>query len=459
MMKQLKILALSLALAGVTAKAQALDLVDAWQAAQQHDATWHAAEFAHEAGSAKQWQGFSQLLPQIQATASHSKTRSTPMRLSDYSADQSAETRRKSASLNVSQVIFDWEKFANFSMARQRSLIAQDQLAAARQDLMLRVASAYFDVLLAQNQLSFAQSAKAAFARQLEFAKLSFEVGTMTVVDKYEAQANFDQVTAQELASENRLRLAGEAFTQLTGLAADNFACFDTQAELWTPSEPEQDWLDWAAAHNWSIKMQEKMLAIAKKDAASSRAEHLPTVYLRGNVGIERTHQQSQLGESDSHRRSKTIMAEVSVPIFVGGALLASTREKAAIAEQTRAELLALQRKIRQSTRAAYLGVKSGKALILARSQVVESLQKQLEATALGREVGVRTSLDLLNAERALLDARTNLSQARADYLTAQLQLAALVARLDEARFADLNRQFFRACTAPETKKPRQGKR
>lgn len=445
-MKTLKTLILSLSLAGLAAKAQALDLVEAWQAAQQHDATWQVAEFAHEAGSAKQWQGLSQLLPQIQASASHSKTRATPMRLHDYSTDQSTQTHRKSASLNVSQVIFDWEKFANFSMAKQRSLIAQDQWAAAKQDLMLRVAAAYFEVLQAQNQLAFAQSAKAAFARQLEFAKLSFEVGTMTVVDKYEAQANFDQVTAQELAADNRLTLAREAFEQLTGLAADNLACFDTRAELWTPNEPENDWLDWAAASNWSLKTQEKLLAIAKKDAASSRAEHLPTLYLRGNIGIERTHQQNRLGDSDRDMRSKTVMAEVSVPIFAGGALVASTREKAAIAEQTRAELLALQRKIRQNTRAAYLGVKSGKALIVARSQLVESLQKQLEATTLGREVGVRTSLDLLNAERALLDARTNLSQARFDYLNAQLQLSALVARLDEARFAELNRQFFGTC-------------
>lgn len=429
----------------VCEQSSALDLSESLEAARAYDATWQAAQFAREAGLERKHQGRASLLPQIQISTSASRSKSESL---EGEREAPSRSRRQSVGVGVSQVVFDWGKFVQWSMAKQRASIADDQALNAEQELILRVANQYFAVILAQDQLMFAQAAKAALSKQLAFAKKSFEVGTMTVVDQYEAQANFDHVVAQEMLAEHKLALARENFFQVTGREADQLSCFNISAPLISPEpDVEQDWLARADAQNYSLRIQEKQYWLAKRDIQTAYAEHLPSVSLRGNYGEDRSRTFAPFGGvSRSDSRSSSVMLDVSIPIFSGGAAMSMVREKGFLAEQARAELNATRRKVRQDTRAAFLGVNSGRAQVVARAKTVESLQKQLEATRLGREVGVRTSLDLLTAERQLLDARSNLSQARVDYLSAHLQLAALTASLNSERLQRLNAHFFQPC-------------
>ncbi len=435
----------SVIVAGLLAQqAWSADLLQTWQAARDYDASYAAARYAREAGSEKKWQGIAPLLPQLNASASYSKTDNRPSKRSASNLNSpigDGDNTRKTQGISLTQTVFDWAKFANLSISEQRSLIAEDQFRVAEQDLMLKVATAYFDVLLAEDTLTFTQAAKTAFARQLEQAKLSFKIGTATVVDTYEAQANYDNASAQEIAAQNDLAIKRDALRTLSNVDPQQLKPLGEALPLSLPQPAQEEaWLTRATAQNFELAAKQKQYTIAKKEVEVSRAGHLPTLQLKANWGRDTVDYRQGGGAYDTDGRSNSIAAEVVIPLFAGGGVQSQLREKAALAEQSREELEATRRKVTQDTRAAFLNVSNGAAQVKAREETLKSVKSQLEATRLGREVGVRTSLDILNAERAYQDARRNLAQARYDYLKARLRLAAQVGELNPEVLADINR-------------------
>lgn len=422
------------------APAYAVNLVEALAAARAHDATFAAAGFSREAGSEKRWQGLAPLLPQVGASASYTRTDNTLVRRAMGSTSSEGDNDRKSYGVSVTQTVFDWAKFANLEIGRQRSLIAEDQYRGAEQDLILRVAKAYFDVLLAEDALSFTRAAKEAFARQLAQAKAAFDVGTATIVDTYEAQANFDGAVATEIAAENDLTVKRNAFESLTDRSPEKLDRLKPKLPLSLPQPADvAHWLARAAEANPELLAAHKQWLIAKKDVEVARAGHLPTVQLKANFGRDATNYRLGGNANDTIGESRTIAAEVVIPLFAGGGAQSQLREKAALASQAQENFEATRRRVEQETRAAFLGVTAGASQVKARENALKSSKSQLDATRLGREVGVRTSLDQLNAEQRYQQARRDLAQSRYDYLQARLKLAALTGDLSPAVLADIN--------------------
>ncbi len=411
----------------------ATDLMQAWQAARQFDSAISSARAQREAGIEKRTQGRAPLLPQLGASGSYTRSfPDQPAILPDYNT--------KVMNGQVTQVLFDWAKFAGLAIGDQQALIADDQLTAAEQALILRVAQAYFDVLLAENSVTYAQGAKDAFAQALAQAKKSFEVGTVTIVDTREAQANYDSAVAVEIQALNTLAVKRNAFQLLTGLPATGLQPLMDNLPLTLPEPSDVSaWLAGIEHGNLDVLIRQKQLLIAQKSIEVSRSGHLPTVSASAGWQKAFSNQPTSLpGSSDSE--GKTAGITINIPLFAGGGVQSQVREKAALRDAARDDLETARRTAEQSVRTAYLGVTAGAAQVQARQNVLASSESQLAATRLGMEVGVRTLLDVLNAEQKVFQARRDLAEAKYTYLLARLQLAQGVGRLTPEELAALNR-------------------
>ena len=445
---------LAAALTGLALPAFAVDLLETWQAARAYDSAYAAAFAAAQAGQEKAPQARAPLLPQLALSGDY--TRGFPEK-----PLLQPRFRTGNAGAQLTQTLFDWSKFAVLEKGKQAALIATDQLAAAEQDLILRVAQAYFDVLLAEDSLAFTQAAKQAFAQQLALAKKSFEVGSLTITDTYEAQASNDAAVASELAADSDLVIKRNRLQLLAGVNPTTLATLKAKLPLATPSPAEpESWVSRAEAGSYALAIRQKQLLIAQKEVEVSRSGHLPSVNLVAGYNDRMT---TQMGLNDT--RGSSVGVQVTVPIFSGGYTSSRLREAHALVDQARHDLEEARRQLELGTRSAFLGVSSGAAQVTAREQVLQSSQSQLEATRLGREVGVRTSVDLLNAEQKFYESKRNLAQARYQYLQARLQLAAAVGQLTPEVLAEINALLTArptvpvlASNQPKTDKPTVGR-
>lgn len=428
---------LATTLASLSAPLLALDLIDVWQAARQHDAAYASARASWEAGQEKAVQGRAPLLPQLNASGDYTRNKAErPAAVGRY--------RSASAGVQLTQTLFDWGRFAGLEKGRQATLIADDQLKNAEQELILRTAQAYFDVLLAEDTLEFTRAAKDAYAKQLEQAKKSFEVGSATITDTYEAQASYDSAVASELAAINDLEVKRHKLTLQAGVDTSRLDPLKAKVALDLPSPADiPSWVRQSEDGSYPLAIRRKQLIVAQKEVDASLSGHLPSVSLVAGYNDRTT---TQLASVDT--RGGSIGVQITLPIFSGGLTQSKVREAKALEEQARQDLEDTRRQVEQATRTAYLGVTSGAAQVTAREQVLASSKSQLDATRLGREVGVRTSVDLLNAERKVYESRRDLAQARYQYLMARLQLAAAVGQLNQEVLTGVN-QLLQARTTP----------
>jgi len=301
----------------------------------------------------------------------------------------------------------------------------------------LRVAQAYFDVLDAQDAVELAASQKAATTQQLALAKKSFEVGTATITDTHEAQARYDLIVASEIAAQNQLAVKTNALRQLTGANPQALEPLraDTDLSSMMPGEL-QLWLDQGAQQSWGLKMRKLSEAIAQRSVARVDAAFWPTVDAHASVSRFNDSNNVQGGNSTS----ASIGLQLSVPIYDGGALNSKARDYLAQRNKARFETEAARRETEQQVRQAYLGSTSGLARLKALEQALISTKSTLDSTTLGRQVGVRTNLDVLNAQQQFFSARRDLASAKYSYLIARLQLEAAAGELTVEDLQTVNR-------------------
>jgi outer membrane protein len=315
-----------------------------------------------------------------------------------------------------------------YEQARLQVKIAEIQLTAAEQDLILRAARAYFDVLQAQDNITFIQSQKAAITEQLASAKRNFEVGTATITDTHEAQARFDLATAQEIAEQNNLQIRLRALEKLIGKPADALYVLAEKA----PIKPVDggsidDWASRAAASTLQAEIQRIAKAIADKELERNRAGHYPTLDAVASYFVNNN---QPFGAQPLDIRSATIGVELNLPVYQGGLTSSRVRESVANQEKARQDVEFATREATLQSRQAWLNINSGAARVRALEQALVSSEAQLESTRLGLQVGVRTNLDLLDAQQQVLSARRDLAGARYDFLLAGLALKAAVGTL-----------------------------
>jgi outer membrane protein len=430
-----------LLVAGLLAAATAhgADLLGLYREAQIQDAQFAAAKAQFIAAQERLPQGRALLLPNVNLEAGYNWNKIDVDYDSSLFPSGTRDYNAYTYGVTVTQPLYRRENTLTFEQAKTQIMQADSQLAIATQDLVLRMAQAYFDVLLARANLNTIRSQKTAVAEQLEQAKRNFVVGTATITDQREAQARYDLVVAQELAAINDLEVTNRALEVLVGRPVEGvLAGLKLPITLSAPQPNDMKaWVDQAYESSLEVRLARQSLQLAQQEVERARAGHRPTLDAVG--ALTHSYQGSSATGVGSDTRAAVIGLQFNLPLYQGGAITSRTREAAANQERARQELENARRTVGQRTRESFLGVTSGLAQVGALEQAVASTQLQLESTRLGQEVGVRTSVDVLDAEQQLAIARRNLSEAIYGTIINQLRLKAAVGRLAEADIADVN--------------------
>jgi outer membrane protein len=434
-----KILPLLLAGGLLSGAAYAADLLSVYREALGYDAQFAAARSALDAGREKLPQARSGLLPTIGLGASTTWNDTDSTRRVSGATESNINYNSNGWTVSLTQPLFRWQNWVAYNQAEQAVAVAEAQFAAAKMDIIVRVAQAYFDVLLAQDTLATAQAQKVAIVEQLESAKRNFEVGTSTITDTHEAQAKFDLVIAQEIAAANDLTVKRHAFQSLIGKEPDGLKRLKAGLDLRPPQPADlSKWVEMAESGAVTVQISQASLDIAQKEIERQRAGHYPTLDLVATRGRSAQTYSSTAG-SGIDANSSTIGMQLAIPLFAGGAISSKDREAVALKEKALADLDNARRTAALNARQAYLGVTSGLAQVKAYEAALTSSQSVVDSTKLGYEVGVRINLDVLNAQTQLFDTRQKLAKARLDTLAALLKLKAAAGSLGEEDLQAVN--------------------
>lgn len=435
-MKLTRLLPLPAAFAlAFAAPVQAESLLQLYEAAKAWDATWQSAKAQYDANVASAAQAKAGILPS--AGLSAGVTRSA-FENDNPVVDRNFTTRN--ATLSAAQPLYRPANLATYRQGQRRAELAEYQLTAASQDLIIRVSQAYFDVLASQDTLAFVRAQKAAVAEQLASAKRNFEVGTSTITDTREAQARYDLVLAQEIAAENDLRVkrlaldtvVGKSNTQPNPLAAP------LNVPTPQPSDPEV-WVATAETASPSILQARKAVEIAELETDKAKAGHKPTLDLTTSYGVTRNVGGSAQTGLDSKPKNGNVGVAFNLPLFAGFATQNRIRETLSLEEKAKSDLEATRRSVAQAVRTAYFGVVSGQGQVRALEAAEASSQSALDANRLGYQVGVRINIDVLNAQSQLFQTKRDLAQARYNVLLGHLRLRQANGTLQEEDLARLN--------------------
>ncbi len=408
--------------------AQAADLLETYHAARANDPVFAVARAAQRAGQEKLAQGRSLLLPSVNLTANSKINDTTASRYNSHRYD-----------VNLVQPLFRQQNWQDYIAAELQVAQSEAQFRNAGQELILRVARAYFDVLIAQDSVQLAETEKTAIFEQLQQAKRTFEVGTATITDTHEAQARYDLVSAKAIFEQGNVEIKKSALQQLTNSKPGSLRPLGAQfkPELPQPAAMEK-WVEEAQQRNPQLAVAQAAAELAEKELVRNRGGHYPTLDLVASYSENFTI--LGLGGDSS---SKVIGVEFKLPLFQGGATQSKWREAEANRDGARAELENTRRNIAVQTSQAYLGVVTGIAQVQALRQALQSGESLLRASKLGQEVGVRTNLDVLNAQQQLYATRRDLYQAKYNYLIGQLRLKAAAGTLVEEDLARVNQALY----------------
>ncbi|MDP1707771.1 MAG: TolC family outer membrane protein [Gammaproteobacteria bacterium] len=429
------LLALCFSISAFAVPAHAENLLDVYRLAQENDAQLKGAEAARLAVLESKPQSEALLLPTISANAN-----TTANRL-DISQPASAagvtHFNSNGYSLTLTQPVYHRDTYVQLRQADARIAQAEAIYNAAEQELMTRVATAYFDVLAAQDNLVFALAEKKAIGQQLEQSQQRFDVGLVAITDVQETQARYDSAVAQEIDAERRLASAHEAIREITAQPHGGLIPLQAEIPLVTP-EPQdiQQWADTALRQNLLISAAQSGAEIALEEIERQRAGHYPSVDIVGN----RIFAESGGGRfGGSETLGDTLTLQLNVPLYQGGLINSRTREAHARHSQALAILEQQQRSVLRQTRDAYLSVTANISRVQALRQAVTSNHTALESTRVGLEVGTRTEVDVLDAQRELFRTERDHARARYDYILQTLRLKQAAGTLSPADLAHIN--------------------
>ncbi|MBP9712614.1 MAG: TolC family outer membrane protein [Sterolibacterium sp.] len=434
--------------------ALAADLLSVYRDAMSYDAQFSAARASRDAGLEKLPQAKAGLKPQINFTAdtkwndTSTRLRVSPtLSLGPYigpflgpfiPTQSSARYNTHSWGVSLAQPLFRWQNWATYKQAELSVATTEIQYSLAKQELIERVAQAYFDVLQAQEDVATADTQKTAIAEQLAAAKRNFEVGTATITDTHEAQARHDLVSASVIAAQNDLLVKKQVLMALIGKEPEELKGLKSGVQLAAP-EPEDinQWVEAAGKDNLNVQLGKTAFEISNREFEKNRAGHMPTLDLVAQHGRQTNGNSALFGGTDTD--ATVVGLQLNIPIFSGGLTVSRTREAVALREKAKFDLDNVQRMAMLGARQAYLGVTSGLAQSKALEQALVSSQSALDSNKLGYEVGVRVNIDVLNAQQQVSSTRRDLAKARLQTLMGQLKLKAAIGTLNEQDIAAIN--------------------
>jgi len=439
MKKTISALIIGLVCATNTTLVNAEDLLSVYHQAQTNDPTVLKSKALYNASKEDIVQARSVLLPGLSGSAGYTKNKG------GLAGNTISKSDNTSYGLTLSMDLYkhsSWLRLDNAKKSAHRSDVSYQ---AAKQDLIVRVTTAYFDVLSAKDDLDFAKAEKAAIERQLEQTKQRYSVGLTAVTDVHEAQAQYDNAVTSEIRAENSVFTAEEALRVITNIYPRDLNVLNT--ERFSTSRPVPDsaneWQQTAEAKNLGLIAQKIAVDIAKENINIATSGHYPTLSLSGNYGKSDTDDLIDNMSSETDRQS--IGITLSVPIYSGGATSSAVRQAQSNYVAVSQDLEQTHRNVVRNTRNAYNTVIAAVSAIKALGQSVVSAESALKATEAGFEVGTRTIVDVLDSTRNLYNAKRNLSSTRYDYVQNILSLKRAAGTISEQDLININQGLSEA--------------
>lgn len=420
---------LTLLLPVICYKVSAFDLAYSYEQALSYNADYLKTIASNDAGQEQKNIAMAKLLPQISATGT----------VSENYFNQSgsyALYHQGLMSANLSQVAFDFSKFSSYSKGKYAGMVTELQLENAKQQLLVTVSQAYFDVLYAKDTLTAIQKTKEALEKQMNQAKRAFEVGSVTIADVNDAQAGYDSSAAQEIQATNDLINKKNIFRNLTGLDPEQIQSIKDTINLETPKPANVDtWSVMAESGNLNVKVADKQVAMADEDVNIAISGHLPTLNVIGSYQYQGTGSLDSSTLNTSNDGSNipgtplssysvgSLGAQVTVPVYQGGGVNAQVRQARANLVAAKQQMVSVERQTDQNTRNTYWQVQNGVNIVKAQETALKSAKTKLDSDQLGYQVGVRNSVDLVNSQKNYYQTFQTYQQSRYQYLMARIQL------------------------------------
>jgi outer membrane protein len=397
--------------------AQGENLMQVYKLAQENDAEFKAARATRDSVLESRPQAIASLLPNLSMSGTASRVDSKVV--NSPTGTNSSLYNSNNLTISLSMPVYRRELWVQLDQADDQIAQAEATFAAAEQDLMVRTAQAYFDILLAQDSLEFAKAETAAIGRQLDQSKQRFDVGLIAITAVHEAQAAYDQSRADLIQAENDLDNAWEVLYEITKQKVKTLSTLDKNLALSKPvPQSIQQWSSKALEQNLSIKAAEKSTAIARSNVKVQQSGHLPSLDLVGS------HSRNRYKDSTaSDTNNSSIGIQLTVPLYAGGAVNSQTRQARYELEASQENLDKERRSVIRQVRDAYRGVLASISSVRALKASTVSTRSALEATEAGYEVGTRTIVDVLNSQRDLYRSLKNYANVRYNYIMSGLKL------------------------------------
>lgn len=430
------------ALLGLMSSVQAADLLQVYQAAQRNDPTYEAARHAFDAAAQKLPQARAGLLPTANVTGNDGATHASTV----FSGNSPVirDIHNWTWTLQLTQPLVHLDTV--YAYRESESLVdqAKAQLDQAKMDLILRVAQAYFDVLVAEESVTAANAQVKAMQQQLALTEHGYTAGTTAVTDVDEARSHYELARSQAVAAVNDLDAKRAELEKIIGQWPDNILGLKAAAVFPKPvPDDPQAWIEQAKANNPAVLAQQAALKAAEAEVWRMRSGHLPTLDLTASYGgnYSSDNLTSPVDYSTLYKSWQAGL-QVAIPIYSGGATNSKVTEAIAKREQAAAQLEAARRQSATDARQAFSGIKNGLIQVEALEASLKSSQSAVKGNVAGYRVGLRINSDVLNAQQQMYTTRHDLAKARYDTLLNGLKLKAAAGNLSEADVGILDAMF-----------------
>lgn len=424
--------------------AWALDFKTAYEAALQHDATILAERAAAQAAQERLPQALSQRRPSLSLSAGQNRNH-LESQTANILGQRSVSERyydSNNAALQLRQPLYRPAILAQIKQARAQVQDADAVLDVNENDLLERVAQAYFDALLGQVQLDLASAQKTAFAAQLQSAQKGFAAGVGMRTDVDEAQARMDLAHAQVLQAQQALDLARRRLALLLGVpVAQLVQLADLDTQRFAPSAPvptsAEQWIALAEESSPQLQALRARLRAAQAEVDKAQAGHKPTLDVVATVSRSDSDSVTSI---NTVYKQKYVGVQLNVPLYSGGYVSSTVRQALAEVQRMQQTLEAAQRDLSNQVYEQFSAMTEGVLRIAALEQAVRSAQQALLSSQKSLQAGARTTVDVLNAEQQLTVAQRDLAQARYGYVLAHLKLQMLAGQERMANVDAVNR-------------------
>ena len=421
---------------GLACTSHAFDLNEAWQAARVHSPDYDASRHARDAAQEPKEQAKARLLPQLSANVNYS----------DRAQDAYDKYQTHGWNVQISQPLFDKVRWDQYQAEKITAQLGDSQLDNTDSALLLEVGKAYFDILTIREKLDAVTAEKIAYEAQIEQAQGLFEAGQATIIDTYEAQSGLDSANVKAARLRTELLVAQNTLANYTGLNPDHAEALaiDTFPDFLAGST-EEYWIGQAIAYSAAVQSHRLEADKSLADIASAQSEHLPQLSLTAGYQDNRNDIRFTGGEHTRNRnKGAYIGVQFTIPIYSGGETASRVRERKARHAQKEAELDAQKDKVRLQVKQAWATIRGEQAQIKAQQQLLDTNSAKLDSTRLGRQVGVRNTIDEIKAEAEKAIAREQLAEAKYRYLAAYLHLLHLAGKLGKEEGRQLVQLLFK---------------